>query len=356
MAEKKTTLISGEIRRLLKSVSRTLYLSINIMPEPVRSYQGLGYLVCRALDSVVDAPQLPRAEKLEMLKLVRGIDNPENCRMIAEAGKRLAPEAANASETELLSKFGRILDLYRKVPEEGKTCLRKLFKGIAEGMETDVRNFDGISLASFSQPEELDRYCHLIGGVPGIFWAEVYRDYFLGRNPEETNLPTDEDGDNIGKALQITNILKDIAADIKNGRCYIPSAELAAVGLCPEDLRNPDNYVKLRPIIKKWLIWGIEHLDSAEHFMRTIPKKDLALRAAVIWPVYWSEDTFDAVAKSNVLDAARRPKISRRRIYSTIMSTPPLLLSNTAFARGYRFRRETLMLSVESPLTGDKII
>ena len=354
MADKKNTLISEEARRILKSVSRTLYLSINIMPEPVRSYQGLGYLVCRALDSVVDAPQLPRKEKIEMLKLVRGIDNSENCRLLSEAGKRLAPEAANASETELLAKFGRILDIYREVPEEKKPCLRKLFKGIAEGMETDVKNFDGVNLSSFRQPEELENYCHLIGGVPGIFWAEIYRDYLLSRNPEETNLPSSEEGDNIGKALQITNILKDIAADIKNGRCYIPSSELNAAGLCPEDLRNPENYEKLRPVIKKWLIWGIANLDSAEHFMQAIPKKEFALRAAVIWPVYWSEDTFDAVAKANVLDAARRPKISRGRIYSTIMSTPPLLLSNTSFVRGYRFRRETLMLSVESPLTGEK--
>ena len=52
---------------------------------------------------------------------------------------------------------------------------------------------------------------------------------------------------------------------------------------------------------------------------------------------------------------SRRPKISRRRIYSTIMATPPLLVSNMAFARGYRFRRETLMLSMESSVTEENL-
>ncbi|MCR4820589.1 MAG: squalene/phytoene synthase family protein [Elusimicrobiales bacterium] len=355
MASKRKSLVSEETRKLLKNVSRTLYLSIKIMPESIRSDMSLGYLVCRALDSVVDAPQLPRNEKLEMLRLVRGIDNEDNCRRMAEAGKRLAPETANAGEAELLSKFGTILNIYHETPEARRPLLKMLFSGIAEGMETDIKHFDGTNLAAFAKEEDVDRYCHLIGGVPGIFWASLYRKYFLARNPGEKNLPSAEDGDRIGKALQITNILKDIAADIKNGRCYIPLSDLESAGLKPEDLRKPENFQKLRPIINKWLLWGISNLDCSERFMQTIPKRDCALRAAVIWPVYWSEDTFAAVAKANVLDSSRRPKISRRRIYSTIMATPPLLVSNMAFARGYRFRRETLMLSMESSVTEENL-
>ena len=49
---------------------------------------------------------------------------------------------------------------------------------------------------------------------------------------------------------------------------------------------------------------------------------------------------------ANLLDPETRPRITRSRVYATIAATPPLLLSNTAFARGYRFRRETLIGSI----------
>ena len=353
MADNKELYLSKDLNLILKKVSRTLYLSISIMPAPVRFYMGLGYLVCRALDSVVDAPQLPRHEKLEMLQAVYSIDGAENRKSLSEAGIRLAPETANASEMELMRNFGRILDLYASVPEDRKPLLKMLFNGIAEGMEIDVRTFDGTNLTALQQASDLDRYCHLIGGIPGIFWTRLYREYFLIRNPDEKNLPSDEDGDSIGKALQITNILKDMAADVKNGRCYIPYSDLLSAGLLPRDLKNPENFIKMKPIINNWLLWGIDNLDCAERFMQTIPKKDLSLRAAVIWPVYWAEDTFDAVANFNPLDIAQRPKIKRNRIYSTIIKTPPLLLSNTAFVRGYRFRRETLMMSLKNFNNGE---
>jgi len=146
-----------------------------------------------------------------------------------------------------------------------------------------------------------------------------------------------------------------MAADLKNGRGYIPESDLASVGLKPEDLLNQDSIRALRPVIEKWQRWGLNCLDRSEPFVYAVPKTDFAMRAAVIWPVYWSADTMEAVSRSNPLDSSARPRISRRRIYSTIASTPPLLLSNTAFTRGYRFRRETLMLSMSTNDNGGKI-
>lgn len=353
MTSQKETLISKETKNILKNVSRTLFLSINILPEPMRSYMGLGYLICRALDSVVDAPSMPEEDKLEILQLIRGIDKKENCSRIAKVSCSLASSAANEAETELLLKFGRILELYADVPENEKPILNDLFCGIAEGMEIDVKTFAGKKIQAFNKPEDLEKYCHLIGGVPGIFWARLYREQFLRNNPNASNLPREEDGDNIGKALQITNILKDIAADIKNGRCYIPLSDLASVELKPEDLQNPANLEKLRRILNKWIRWGIENLDSTEDFLAAVPKKNMALRAAVIWPVYWAEDTFTAIARTNTLDFEQRPKISRRRVYSTIISTPPMLLSNIAFRRAYRFRRETLAALIDGEGIGN---
>jgi farnesyl-diphosphate farnesyltransferase len=150
----------------------------------------------------------------------------------------------------------------------------------------------------------------------------------------------------IGSALQMTNILKGMAADLRLGRCYIPQEDLDSRNMKPADLLLPSNMERVRDITSKWMYWALDRLDQCEAFVSAVPKTELSLRAAVIWPVYWAMDTLEKAAHSNLLDPGDRPAVGRSRIYATIASTPPLLLSNTAFARGYRFRRETLIGSI----------
>ena len=56
MEKRERALLSGDIKGILKNVARTLYLSVKIMPEPVKTSMGMGYLLCRVMDTVVDNP------------------------------------------------------------------------------------------------------------------------------------------------------------------------------------------------------------------------------------------------------------------------------------------------------------
>ena len=67
MEKRDRAILSGDIKNILKHVSRTLYLSVNILPEPVRSSMGMGYLLCRMMDTVVDSPAIKAEEKLAIL-------------------------------------------------------------------------------------------------------------------------------------------------------------------------------------------------------------------------------------------------------------------------------------------------
>ena len=60
-----------------------------------------------------------------------------------------------------------------------------------------------------------------------------------------------KDGVRFGKALQMTNILRDIPEDLRFGRCYIPRPRLDAVGLTPEDLRNPGSMESFQPVFQR---------------------------------------------------------------------------------------------------------
>lgn len=337
--------LAGEIKALLKNTSRTLYLSVNILPEPARTLMGMGYLLCRTMDTVVDTPGVPAAEKLEIIAMLRRIGQ-RGADKLPERISRLARLAPSHGERELLLKFYKVADLYSRFPAEDRECFSSLLAGVGEGMESDVRSFPEGRLTALKTPAQLEKYCAHMGGAPGIFWARLYRAAIRRAAPSAANFPSERDAEMIGSALQMTNILKDIAADLRIGRCYIPQEDLDTRGLKPQDLLKPESMPKLREITARWTAWAVDRLDQCEAFVASIPKTELALRAAVIWPVYWAMDTLEDAAHSNLLDPADKPRIGRGRIYTTIAGTPPLLLSNTAFARGYRFRRETLIISI----------
>lgn len=338
--------LSGDINAILKKVSRTLYLSVAVLPEPVRTSMALGYLLCRALDTAVDTPGISAGQKLRLLSLARSLRT-ESARGELLSGLRaLSSQPAPKGEKELLARFGDVLAMFAALPEAEKPLFTDLVSGVASGMEMDVISFPGGRPSALPVAADLERYCGLIGGEPGRFWARLYREAIRASNRRWGNLPSESDAAMIGSALQITNVLKDMAYDLSIGRCYIPQEDLDTGNLRPADLLDPASMERLREITVKWIFWALDRLDLCESFFSSIPKTELSLRAAVIWPVYWAMDTLAEVAQANLLDPAARPKVKRRRIYFTLAATPPLLLSNTAFARGYRFRRETLISSL----------
>jgi farnesyl-diphosphate farnesyltransferase len=346
MEKRERAVISGEIKAILKNVSRTLYLSVNILPEPVRTYMGMGYLLCRVMDTVADSPSINAAEKLELLALMRGLHKPANAAAAEKKAAALAAGAQTPGEKELLLKLGKVLALYSRLQAPDNKIFPELLDAVASGMEMDIRTFPGGEPAALKTPQDLERYCALIGGAPGVFWARLYREAIKRSTRVAHNFPSERDAEMIGSALQMTNILKDMAADLRIGRCYLPQNDLDNSNLKPPDLLQPQNMPRLWEISSRWIAWAVDRLDQSEAFLTAIPKTELALRAAVIWPVYWAMDTLEQVAHSNLLDPKDRPRIGRGRVYATIAATPPLLLSNTAFARGYRFRRETLIVSI----------
>lgn len=80
---------------------------------------------------------------------------------------------------------------------------------------------------AFQETEELLRYCHQVAGVVGLALGPL-----LGAR--KTGF--EEAGAALGAAMQLTNVLRDVAPDAAIGRFYLPAAELAVHGLGHPDL------------------------------------------------------------------------------------------------------------------------
>lgn len=336
---------------ILKNTSRSLYLSIRALPPRMSEAFCLCYLLCRAADSVADTKVVPYETRLARIKIFPQIltDARTRAEHVDALARSLDGGTELPHEKELIARLPEILAAYDSMPAAERDITLLAVQDVCRGMTTDLEHFgkDETTLRIFTSPAQLEEYCHYIGGGPGLFWTRLAVICNVMRDPGGVN---ERRALGIGKALQITNILRDVASDLRIGRCYFPKTDIDAAGLAPRDLLDPAAIAKFRPVIHKWIHWGVEQLASAEDYMRDIPKNQLRMRAAVAWPVYMCLDTLAEIARTpNLLDPAVKAKISRGQVYTMIAKTPALLLSNTAFSKAYRLRRETLLSAMEEP-------
>jgi phytoene synthase len=95
------------------------------------------------------------------------------------------------------------------------------FQELISGMEMDLTK------SRYATFEELHLYCYRVAGVVGEMMTPV-----LG-HANERCLPFAAD---LGVAMQLTNILRDVKEDVQRGRIYLPSSELSAFGIHESEL------------------------------------------------------------------------------------------------------------------------
>jgi farnesyl-diphosphate farnesyltransferase len=337
-----------EYIRLLKNTSRTMYFSFRILPPYVKYMLGNGYLIARAIDSVVDNPSIACNLKMDFLSL---FSCPGFYRFKKDIEKFTKIFYLNllGSEAELVYKLPQIIDDFvDDIELDDISMLCFLLRGLSEGMRIDVLRFGDGLLHSLRTTDELIKYTKLIGGVPAIYWYKVYLKY--NKKIYKNNVLSS--AYKIGIALQITNILKDIYSDLAIGRSYIPKDYLDSVGLKEEDLKKSQNIDKIRPFINSMILTAIDYFDESEYFISSIRSGEIHFKLSVIWPVYWAMDSLYLVSIRNPLKS--RIKINRSDIYKTLLKSP-FLLTPSSFSRGYRFRRETIILSIRDQVIPNKI-
>lgn len=334
-----------DLNLVLKKVSRTLYISFMVLPEEIRRQLSAGYLICRAMDSVVDSVNVTTEEKKKILDLfVTSIDGGSS--EFFTSLHLVSEKLSDKWEKALLKEFHAVCKMVSSFSQDEKALLRMLLLGVSSGMKTDLSIFSNQNeIRALQTGNDLFNYCHRIGGVPGIFWYKTYNSYFRGKmgHRDIANAAY-----SIGTGLQLTNIVKDIHEDLLKGRCYFPMEDLSSAGIVPSDLLKKEKIDVFRPILNRWIIQTVDLLDSCEKLVFSIGKTQFALRAAVIWPVYWAMDTLYEASLCNPLEG--KVKIGKKRIYSTLFKTPSILVSDFVFQRGYRFRRETLIASIAQNL------
>ncbi|MBM4441978.1 MAG: presqualene diphosphate synthase HpnD [Candidatus Rokubacteria bacterium] len=188
--------------RLTRRSRSNFYYAFLTLPRPRREALYAVYAFCRIVDDIADDGRADSTTRHAGLAAWR--------RDVARCY-----EAGATPEHPIARQLAAGVRAYR-IPREA-------LEAIIDGVEMDV---DG---ASFETAEDLYPYCYRVASAVGLCCIEI----FGYTDPRARQYAVD-----LGTALQLTNILRDVGADARAGRVYLPRQDLRAHGVSVDDLRG----------------------------------------------------------------------------------------------------------------------
>ncbi|MDU0809747.1 MAG: presqualene diphosphate synthase HpnD [Burkholderia sp.] len=215
------------------SISQSsFYFAMRILPSKQSSAMFQVYAFCRAVDDIADS-DLPRIER--KIALDRWRQDIESC-FLGRPPKRLAMLKHKIQEFDLqLSDFQSMID----------------------GMAMDIA-------VNICAPDEstLDLYCDRVASSVGRLAVKIFG---------MQDGPGHALAHHLGRALQLTNILRDIDADAKINRCYLPRDILEYEGILPLDPKYIARHPTLPRVCAVLTHRAFNHFNKADEIMDATP-------------------------------------------------------------------------------------
>jgi farnesyl-diphosphate farnesyltransferase len=302
---------------VLRSVSRSFYLSIRFLPPQLREPIALAYLLARTTDTVADTAGISRSVRMETLNLlsktIQGIASRD---VVAEVIPSFVSLQENASERQLLQSLPNCLARLEGMEHADRNDIRVVLEKITRGQMLDVQRFDDPrEIRALGTAADLDEYTYLVAGCVGEFWTVLcFRHVrsFSSRSEDEMLAL----GKRYGMALQLINVLRDAGPDLRAGRCYFPEYELSAAHLTPSQiLSEPERF---QPIYQGWLETANAGLGSGMEYSRAI--KNRRVRAATVLPALIGARTLALLEATGPAAVHRTVKVPRREVRTMILS------------------------------------
>jgi len=342
----------AEAMILLKRVSRSFYLSVRLLPAPMRRGVCLGYLLARASDTIADTQKNPAVldafeERLRTgcpghggarnsrvgipgaptsslacewdanglsftaSSLAPSFAMPTRTSALPGATRELAKKANlpkatalgilpsaihtapnHRGEQQLLAQLPAVFEALDSLPDAESTLIREVVATIISGQRLDMERFaaaDAEHVVKLANAAELDDYTWRVAGSVGQFWTRLG---FLTLGPRFSAMdpdPLEAMGIRFGQGLQLVNILRDTHADLAEGRGYLPTERNEWMGQARKNLADGLAYAR------------------AMHLKR--------LHIAVALPARIGIDTLDAIEAAGPAALENRVKISRSRVW-----------------------------------------
>jgi len=240
-------------RAITRKSASNLALAFILLPREKRDAMSALYAFCREIDDIADNELTPAKARRQQLAAWR-----EDLSLAFTLQPSAFPQFPTNRELQ------PFVDRY-KLPFS-------LFDELIRGVEMDL------DIKRYETFEELEQYCYRVASVVGLLSIEI----FGYKNPGCRIY-----ADSLGKALQLTNILRDVRTDAERGRIYLPLKELAAHGVPEADIlecRYSDRFCSLAQSIAAR---ARKHYAAARQTLPAEDRRSMA-SAELMASVYWS--------------------------------------------------------------------
>lgn len=264
---------------LVKKSRSSFYYSFLFLPKPKREAIYAIYALCRSVDDIADDPG-DVAEKAERLKAWR--EELDRC----YTGRPTHP-----------------------ITEQLRDCLSRYpipqvyFEALLAGVEMDL------TINRYPTFDDLYRYCYRVASVVGLICIEIF-----GYRREQTK----EYAVNLGLALQLTNILRDLKTDGQRGRIYLPQEDLQRFGYAEEDLLHCRYTPAFLPLMQYEADRARQYFGQAARSLPPEDRKNM-VSAEIMGRIY--RETLEAIEKKNFRVFEDRIALSSARKIQLALST-----------------------------------
>jgi farnesyl-diphosphate farnesyltransferase len=302
---------------ILRSVSRSFYLSIRLLPQQLREPIALAYLLARTTDTVADTTRIPGTVRMESLRMLSdGIQGKRTREMVVNQMASFVPLQENAAERILLDSLPDCLEWLEQTGEADRDDIRAVLEKITHGQMLDLHRFDNpAQVRALQTAADLDEYTYLVAGCVGEFWTQLCFRH-LG---DFASLTQDEMlalGRRYGMGLQLINVLRDAGTDLQGGRCYFPDDELGAIGLSAAQILAESD--RFQPIYQRWMEKAQDGLACGMQYSRAI--RNRRVRAATALPALIGARTLALLGKAGASALHQTIKVSRREVRLMVVS------------------------------------
>jgi phytoene synthase len=202
--------MTDQSKQIAKESKSSFYYAFSLLSQPKRDAMNTVYAFCRKTDDIVDEGDEPEEIRYERLR-----------RWKNELEKALYAR----SDSHLFNKLASIIKQFN-IP------IDPFFELIA-GMEMDLQR------NRYRNIEELVQYCYRVASTVGLMCIEIFG--YKNKSAREYAV-------NLGLAMQLTNILRDVKKDSERGRIYLPQTDLIKFSYNDQDIfenHYNENFISL---------------------------------------------------------------------------------------------------------------
>jgi 15-cis-phytoene synthase len=229
--------MSDIAKHITKKSNSSFYYAFSLLPTEKRDAMNTVYAFCRQTDDLVDNNFESEEVKFEKLHKWR-----------IELEKSLSGN----SDYYLFNKLFKIIKQFN-IPLDP-------FFELIKGMEMDLQQKRYVNF------EDLVLYCYRVASTVGLMCIEIFG---------YKNKSTKEFAVNLGLALQLTNILRDVKSDAKEGRIYIPQEDMLKFNYSESELMNSIYNQNFISLMKHESERAKNYFDKANYFLNVEDKPAL---------------------------------------------------------------------------------